>query len=390
MKKAICLLLSLILILSAVSAGADGEPVTYLYTFRAGSLLTGEGMDFVSELMKALKLSYTQQKTGGTQAARLQILSEGEEAFTLTAQESADGEYAVSCSLLGDNVLVCRRDQLSAFLQALVKMLEDLKVLKGENLEKMNVLAVKLSDRLDGWLHREDGTTPETGIDLTPYLTIMREKASAVTEEEPDETERAETGAVKVTVFTLNEDTRRELVELGLQKVLAFPLIGSRLREGSIRIGDSPVTEQQIRAVFSDPPGDTTLKLYTDAEGQTVRILLRTPDLTDLTADSMLAEVRGIELTIRRESGENGHQISTTVLRLPGLEGDLGTLILDRGPGEAVPPVEGKKTHNIGEMNSEELLKLIRSMRLTILNNVLNMVLVLPKCVFDLLGSRLF
>ena len=179
-------------------------------------------------------------------------------------------------------------------------------------------------------------------------------------------------------------------MEAGLQKALAFPVIGSRLKEGGLQISGNPVTVQQIRAVFSDPPGETTLKLYTDAEGQPVRIILNTPDMTDLTADSMLAEVRGIELTIRREDGENGHRISTTILRLPGLEGDLATLKLDKGPGEAIPPVEGKKVHNVGEMNSDELLKVINSMKLTILSKAIDMLLILPKSVFDLLGSKLF
>ena len=391
MKRILCLVLSLTLTFSAVPAFADGEPVTYLYSFRAGSLLEGgKNTEIVNDLMRALQLSYTSQSAGGTQAARLRVLSEGEEAFSLTAQESADGEYAVTCSLLGDNVLVCRREQLGAFLRALVKMLENLKVLKGENLEKVNSLADKLADRLDGWLHTESTNAGDAGVDLTPYLEIMKEKAFATVEQEPDETEREETGAVKVTVFTLNEETRRELVEAGLQKALAFPVIGSRLKEGGLQISGNPVTVQQIRAVFSDPPGETTLKLYTDAEGQPVRIILNTPDMTDLTADSMLAEVRGIELTIRREDGENGHRISTTILRLPGLEGDLATLKLDKGPGEAIPPVEGKKIHNVGEMNSDELLKVINSMKLTILSKAIDMLLILPKSVFDLLGSKLF
>ena len=109
------------------------------------------------------------------------------------------------------------------------------------------------------------------------------------------------------------------------------------------------MTEQQIRAVFSDPPGDTTLKLYTDAEGQPVRISLRTPDLTDLTADSMLAEVRGIELTIRREDGENGHQISTTVLRLPGLEEEGTRRGHPSGGGEKDPQHRGNEQRRTAE-----------------------------------------
>jgi hypothetical protein len=63
---------------------------------------------------------------------------------------------------------------------------------------------------------------------------------------------------------------------------------------------------------------------------------------------------------------------------------------LDKGPGRALSPMPMKKTHQVGEMNSTELFELIRSMGLLLARNAVNMVLVLPRCVFDLLIGKIF
>ena len=63
---------------------------------------------------------------------------------------------------------------------------------------------------------------------------------------------------------------------------------------------------------------------------------------------------------------------------------------LDKGPGEPLTPLSMKNTHQVGEMNSVNMLELIHSMGLLIVRNAVNMVLVLPRCVFDMLIGKLF
>lgn len=391
MKKVLCLLLSLLILLTAFTAAAEEtETISYLYTFTPGPLLQGEGMETVMELMGALQLRYIRQRGTGERAAQVAILSYGDVVFNLAARQSEDGAYRITCSLLGDNVLLCKREQLGTFMLTLVQMLANLNVLKGENLDKMNAMALRLANRLDGLLNPAEPTGGEGGLNLAPYMAILAEKASASEEREPSEQEKAQLGAVKMTVYRLDETTRRELVELGIEKLLKAPVIGSQLKAGTLMVGQKPLTTDDIRKMFIDPPGETTVELLTDAEDRPVRMTLYTPDLSEQTGDTALAGVRGLEIEIRREEGENGASSSITTLRAPGLEGDLVSIRMDRSPSEPLPPVKEKKVHNVGEMDSDQLLKLVESMKLVILKNAGNLIMDLPRCVFDLLGSKLF
>ena len=389
MKKLACILLALLLCLSALGAAGESEgPVSYLYTFTPGKLLEGEGTEIVTELLSALQIQFISENAGGEKAAQIRLLSDGEEAFTLTARETSGGDYLLACSLLGDNVLRCHREQMESFMLTLVQMLANLNVFKGENLDKVNSMATRFADLLDSTLNREAGK--EAGINLTPYLEILSRKADSTEEGEPSEKDREELGAVKLTVYRLNEETRRELVSLGIGKLLKFPVIGSRLKAGVLKIGGQPVTEGQIREMFMDPPGETTVELATDAQDRPVRLTLYTPDISGQISNPALEGIRGAEIVIRRQDGENGAFVSNSTISLPGLEGELVSVRLDRGPWDPIPALPEKNVHDVGEMNSEELLKLVNSMKLVILKNAANMILSLPRCVFDMLGSKIF
>lgn len=390
MKRTICILLAFLLCLPVLAGGEGGGSVSYLYTFTPGSLLGGEGMETVRELMEALQIHAVIQNDDGEKAAQIRLLSEGEEAFSVVARKTAGDEYLVSCSLLGDNVFRCRREQLGPAMLTMVKMMEDMELLKGENVEKVNNLVLRFVNLLDDYLDRPEESAGDAGINLTPYTAVLSREASSVEEEEPSAEEKETLGAVKKTVYRLDEETRRELFPVWIQKVLSIPVVGSRLKRGELKVAGTVITEEQLQALFVDPEGETTVELVTDGQDRPVRLNVYVPDLSDTLTDPDLQEIRGAEVLIRRTDGENEERVSITTLRLTGLEGDLLTIRMDREPGDPVPAVPGDKVHDVGEMDSGELQKLVNSMKIEFLLNAANMILVLPRCVFDMLGSRIF
>lgn len=394
MKKQFSLLLVLVLLfpLLPLHAGLAAEPMTvdYIYTFVPGTILEGEGTQVIQELLNAVSLRFTRQTGEGENSVRLQLESEGEIAVSLSASESEDGKLSITCSLLGGNLLVCQRDQLEGFLHTLVQVLADLKVLKGESLDRVQNLAGQAAALLEGYLSQEP-EAPGAGIDLTPYLRVLSEVTSETLQRDPTEEEKASLGAVKVMIYRLNEAERRELVELALSKLSSIPALGDELKSGRLRIGEQVITDDFIREILVETPGEITLDVALDSEEKMVAMQLHLPDLSSIVADERFSKTRGVELTITRDDQGQDHLTSITDLKLIGLEGSLLTVLLERVPAEKpLEPLRGKHVHEVGEMNSEDLLKLIRSMGLTIVGNSMNMFLSLPKCVFDLAVDKLF
>lgn len=393
MKKLLCLVLSLLLVFPVVSAladsASDGKTTEYLYSFAPGTVLEGDGTEMIRELLEAIRIRFARQKSADRDMIRLVLISNGEEAFTLTAGETAGEEFALVCSLLGDNKLTLKRKQISPFLQTLVKALGDRKILGGSNLEKMYSLADRVGKIIEGYLDKAPDEAPDTGIDLSPYLAIMTKNASAVETREIPPEERDALGAVKVTSYLVSEDQRRDLINRGVNKLAGLPVIGDELKKGSLKIGKQVITDDFIRAVFADTPGEVTMDVWQDADDQLVRLLLHIPDISDLVTDPQFAKTQGLEISIARTKGEGKQMTSVTTIRLPGLEGDLATMTLERSQGPDIPPMEAKKVHAVGELNSDELMDLISSMGWTILFNAANMVLALPDVIALTLYSRI-
>ena len=398
MRKWLCLFLTLFMVFPALAGlaegpAADGETLEYLYSFTPGTVLEGKGTEKIRELLEAIQIRFTRHKAGNNDIIRLQLISEGEEAFSITAGETGETggeEFALVCSLLGSNKLTLRRSQLSPFLITLVQALGEQGFLKGDHLTKMNSLADRAGKILDSYLDREPSDAPDTGIDITPYLNRLTRRATSSERQEIPPEEQDGSGAVVVTSYLVSEEYRREIVNRAMDKAVKLPVIGDQLTNGSLRIGQQEITDGFIRSVFGDTPGEVTMDVWQDADGQLVRLLLHIPDISGLVTDPQFAQTQGVEISISRARGEGRQLTSVTTIRLPGLEGDLLTMKLVRTPTSDIPVLKGDKVHEVGDMNSTELAELLRSMGWTILGNAGNMVLTLPRCVAELLIRKLW
>ena len=391
-RKWLCLFLSLLLVFPAVSGLAnnqDGETLEYLYSFTPGTVLEGEGTEMIRELLEQVLIRFTRQKTAQDDIIRLQLISNGEEAFSLTAGEMGGEEFALMCSLLGNNKLTLKRNQISSFLTTLVQALGEKGLLKGNNLDKMNAIADRGGKIINNYLDNAPENAPDTGIDITPYLDKLTSQATLVEQREIPPEEQDGSGAVIMSSYLLSEKQRRELVNRAMDKVSKLPVIGDKLNDSSLKIGEQVITEKFLRDVFGKTPGEVAMDVWQDEDGQLVRLLLHLPDLSGVVTDPEFAKTEGIELAIARTKGEGKHLTSVTTLRLLGLEGNLVTMTLERKPGADIPPMKAGKVHAVGEMNSAELAELIRSMGWTIIANAGNMILTLPDVIARVLIERL-
>ena len=393
-RKWLCLLLAFLLVFPLVTGlaegpAADGEALEYLYTFTPGTLLEGEGTEKIRELLEAIRIRFTRQKNGSSDTIRLQLISEGDEAFSLTAGETDNGEFALICSLLGSNKLTLRREQLSSFLLTLVQALGEQGYLRGNNLTKMSALADRAGKILGDYLDKEPEEAPDTGIDITPYLNKLTGKATATEQREATAEEKESFGAMTVTSYLVSEEQRREIVNRTMDKAVKLPVIGDQLAGGTLRIGGQVITDGFIRSVLGDTPGEVTMDVWQDENGQLVRLLLHTPDISEIVTDPQFAQTQGLEVSIARTRGEGKELTSITTFRLTGLEGDLLTMKLERTPGEDIPPMEAKNVHAVGDMNSEELAELLRSIIWTIIGNMANMIVALPRCIAEILLKKI-
>ena len=393
-RKWLCLLLSLVMVLMSVnalaeSAVADGKAVEYLYSFTPGNILEGEGTEMIHELLEAIRLRFYRQKTADKDMICLVLVSNDEDAFVLTAGETGGEEFALTCSLLGSNKLTLKKDQIPSFLQTLVKALGDKEILKGENLDKMNSLANRVGEIILDYLNKEPTEAPEMGIDLTPYLEIMTREATATEVREIPPEERDGSGAVTVTSYLVSQEQRKSIVNRAMDKLDRLPVIGDELRKGSLRIGQQVITDDFIRTVFADTPGEVTMDVWQDESGQLVRLLLHVPDISGIVTDPQFSKVQGIEISIDRTKGEGKKLTSITTITLPGIDGKLLTMTRERDTGADIPPMKADNVHAVGQLNSDELMELILSMGWTILFNAANMVLSLPDCIALTLYNRI-
>jgi len=387
-KRILAWLLCLMMLVPGL--GLAEEPVSYLYTFVPGKILSGEGMEKVKEFLDAVQLHLTTDKREDETLAKVEILSYGETAFELRVRDAAEGTYSLYCSLTGENTLMCRKDQLQDFLMTIVQVLADLNILKDESLVKVSGVVSQIGKLVESITSQNKGDAPDTAIDLSPYLAQLESLATTAEKKELDGNDPACPGAVKATVYYLTEEDLLALVDTALQKINAIPVLSDELKSGRLKIGKQVITEGFIRNLFASMHGGTTLELYENADDELQTLRLRCPDISDLVEDPEFAKTRGVELNITREKKSENESVSTTSLTLIGLEGDLMTIRLEKGPGEHVEELPEKKVHQVGEMNSTELWELLRSLGFTILRNAANMVLVLPRVIFDLLVDKLF
>ena len=386
MKRWLAALLCLMMLWTGVAA-AD-PAMRYRYTFTPGSILSGEGMEIVEELTSALRIELYSQKLEDQNLGQVVLESEGKNAFSIRVRERADGTYGLACSLLGDCTLVCRKDQLDDVIMTLVQMLADKGILKGESLEKISAFALKLGSMVEQVTSSTGIGAPESGVDLSQYTEKITSYATETQEQQLDGTEYG--GAVKVTSYLLSEEDMNRLVDQGLQKVCSVPVLSDELKSGNLYIGNQVITDTFIRDLFRGMHGKTTLLLYENAEGKLTQIDFQIPDISGLVYDPEFGKLTGLRITMDRSTREDGTAVTLTTLWLTGLDGELMSILLEKGPGKDIPLLSDKKVYQVGELNSVELWEMLHGLWLTILKNAANMILDLPRVVFDMLVDKLF
>jgi len=389
-KQIISLMLVLLFLPVCCAAGESASPASTLfrYTFMPGTALEGEGLSVLYELMNAVTLDVTRQRGYSENRYRVELISEGERAFSLDLAENDQGRYAILCSLLGDHLLTLNKDQLSSFLQTLVLALVDMKILREDAADQLQSLAQRLADMLGRYTSSFLTDGPDVGINLTPYLAILSRLSTAAEETalSPDLEECP--GAVLRRVYNLEEEDLNLLVDTALNKLEAIPVLKEELHSGRLHIGNQIITDTFIRELFASMHGNTQMILYENAEQKILKISLDTPDVSDLIQDPDFRTVRGVEVTIQRLTDSDGHPFSMTRLQLKGGMGSLLSVRLDQLPGEQLSSLTGNHVSDVGDMDAAQLRDLIYSMGLTIAVKGLDMILVLPRCVFDLIVSR--
>ena len=395
MKKAFIWLLLMCFAFSAFCPQyAAGEaPVSsmlYRYRFMPGTALEGEGIDTVHELMNAVHLEVTRQKEQDVNRYLINLISEGESAFTLQLEEGVSGQLSMQCSLLGNRVLVCRKEQLSSFLHTLIQVLGGHGILSDDALERFHSLADRLSAMILSYLNHSWDDLPDSGINLDPYLDIVAEFSSRAESSDLDGTDPRCPGAVTVHSYALGQDDLNRLVEAALKNLEAIPVLSEKLNSGELHIGRQIITVDWIKTLFSSIKEDAVLSLYQGADQKILKLDLTVPDLPRLIEDPALAGIQGISLQIQRHEETNGNHFSLTRISLPGYPGSLMTVRLDQIPGgKILSPVSGKEISDVGTLDEEGMWKLLYSMGLTIAARSLDMLLTLPRFVFDDLVKKI-
>ena len=146
MRKLLCLLL--VLALLPVSAAFADSPVCWRYKVTPGGALSGDGLQVVLDVLNAVQLDLTSQKDGNTLLGSAVFLTKGKDILSVRVRDSA-GECAFACSLLRNNTLAFRRDQLGSVLLSLVQYLGNSGILKNENLEIVRSAANALAGLID-------------------------------------------------------------------------------------------------------------------------------------------------------------------------------------------------------------------------------------------------
>ena len=384
LRKLIALLLCALMIVPAVGGA---ESASWTYSFAAGDILEGDSMAAIREALDALAIELKMDRTEERNMGQAALISYGKPVLTLRAAVSGDQEdLGLYCSLLGDCTLMCRQDQVEDFLLKLVQMLGERSLLKQDSLAQAESLAKRASGMILEVISRSDQVDPTLGLDLDFYLARLettREPAERIV---LDGTDPECPGAAQKEVWTLSEEELNELVDSLISKILKIPFLGTAFVQGSLKIGSQEFSESFVRKVVSSMHGETTLAGFSDAEGRAMKILLYTPDLSGVITDPVFGKMQGLELSVE-DTAEN---VRETRVRLLGLEGSLLTMRMEKGAGDPLDPLPTRSVYQVGEMDSAQLWDLIQSLGLTIAANALNLVMDLPRIVFDTLINKLF
>ena len=388
MRKLLCLLL--VLALLPVSAAFADSPVCWRYKVTPGGALSGDGLQVVLDVLNAVQLDLTSQKDGNTLLGSAVFLTKGKDILSVRVRDSA-GECAFACSLLRNNTLAFRRDQLGSVLLSLVQYLGNSGILKNENLEIVRSAANALAGLIDNVVLNMDESGSDTVIDLQPYVDSLRALATSSEETVLPPGSSECPGAVRKTAYLLSEADMNALLDTLLSRALAVPVIGSYLQSGSLQIGRQRISADFFRDLFASLHGETVLTIWEGADGKAVRMDIRIPDISALVEDPDFSRVTGLLIDIDRSALSPDITSSITRVRLTGLEQDLITIAMEKGPGQNIrDPADRQVVHQVGDMSDEEFSRLFSGMYWTIMSEALKLVLSLPASVFNLLMDKVF
>ena len=388
MRKLLCLLL--VLVMLPVSAAFADEPVRWLYKVTPGEALSGDGLQVVLDILNAVQLELTSQQDGDTLLGSAVFISKGRDILSIRVRDK-EGDCAFTCSLIRNNTLACRRDQLSGVLLNLVQYLGESGILKNENLDIVRSAASAVSDLIDSVVLNAESNGLDNAIDLQPYVDSLKSMATASTETVLDGSDADCPGAVKKTVYILSEEDMNTLMEALLTRALALPVIGSHLQAGNLRIGKQRISADFFRDLFASLHGETVLTLWEGTDGRAVRMDIRIPDISALVDDPDFSRVTGMLIDIDRSALSDDTTASMTTVRLTGLEQNLLTIAMEKGPGKPVQdPADRQVVHDVGGLSGTEFSRLFGNMYWTIMSEALELVLSLPASVFNLLMDKLF
>ena len=388
MRKLLCLLL--VLALLPVSAAFADSPVCWRYKVTPGGALSGDGLQVVLDVLNAVQLDLTSQKDGNTLLGSAVFLTKGKDILSVRVRDSA-GECAFACSLLRNNTLAFRRDQLGSVLLSLVQYLGNSGILKNENLEIVRSAANALAGLIDNVVLNMDESGSDTVIDLQPYVDSLRALATSSEETVLPPGSSECPGAVRKTAYLLSEADMNALLDTLLSRALAVPVIGSYLQSGSLQIGRQRISADFFRNLFASLHGETVLTIWEGADGKAVRMDIRIPDISALVEDPDFSRVTGLLIDIDRSALSPDITSSITRVRLTGLEQDLITIAMEKGPGQDIrDPADRQVVHQVGDMSDEEFSRLFSGMYWTIMSEALKLVLSLPASVFNLLMDKVF
>ena len=388
MRKLLCLLL--VLALLPVSAAFADSPVCWRYKVTPGGALSGDGLQVVLDVLNAVQLDLTSQKDGNTLLGSAVFLTKGKDILSVRVRDSA-GECAFACSLLRNNTLAFRRDQLGSVLLSLVQYLGNSGILKNENLEIVRSAANALAGLIDNVVLNMDESGSDTVIDLQPYVDSLRALATSSEETVLPPGSSDCPGAVRKTAYLLSEADMNALLDTLLSRALAVPVIGSYLQSGSLQIGRQRISADFFRDLFASLHGETVLTIWEGADGKAVRMDIRIPDISALVEDPDFSRVTGLLIDIDRSALSPDITSSITRVRLTGLEQDLITIAMEKGPGQDIrDPADRQVVHQVGDMSDEEFSRLFSGMYWTIMSEALKLVLSLPASVFNLLMDKVF
>lgn len=388
MRRFLCLLL--VLVMLPVSAAFADQPVCWLYAVTPGEALSGDGLQPVLDVLNTVQLELTSQKDGDTLLGSAVFLSRGKDILSIRVRDSA-GDCAFACSLLRNNTLAFRREQLGSVLLSLVQYLGSSGILKNENLDIVRSAANALAELIDGVVLNMDESGPDAAIDLQPYVDSLKSMATSSAETFLAEVDSDCPEAVKKTVYILSEADMNSLMESLLSRALAVPVIGNHLQNGSLRIGKQRISADFFRQLFSSLHGETVLTLWEGSDGRAVMMDIRIPDISGIVEDPDFSRVTGLLIKIDRSVLTADTTASVTTVRLTGLEQDLLTIAMEKGPGKNITdPADRQVVHDVGSMSEAEFNRLFSGMYWTIMSEALKLVLSLPSSVFNLLMDKLF